>query len=110
MIQDTIAQLEDQIQRAESVKPESKAELLQLLSTLRSEIASLSTTHVEDAESIAGFARVSAHEAMRENKKPELMKASLEGLSSSVSEFEESHPGLVQAVNRICQTLSNLGI
>lgn len=110
MIQDTIAELEARIARADGVKSENKTELLQLLNTLRGEIAGLSKTHGEDAQSIAGFARVSTHEAIRENKNPELMKLSREGLSSSVAQFEESHPQLVQIVNRICQTLANLGI
>jgi hypothetical protein len=110
MIQDTIAELEAKIQAAGTIKPEHRAELLDLLATLRSEMSALSRTHRDDAESIAGFASVSAHEAMRENKNPELMRLSLDGLASSVSEFEKSHPQLVQIVNRICQTLSNLGI
>jgi hypothetical protein len=110
MIQDTIAELEARLQKAEAVRPESRAELLALLETLRGEIAALSQTHGEDAQSIAGFTSVSTHEAIREKKNPELMKLSLDGLSSSVSEFETSHPGLVQIVNRICQTLANLGI
>jgi predicted transcriptional regulator len=110
MIHDTIAELETRIERAGAVKPESKAELLALLATLRKEIAALSETHGEDAESIAAFTTVSTHEAIREKKNPELMKLSRDGLSSSVAEFEESHPGLVQIVNRICETLANLGI
>jgi hypothetical protein len=110
MIQDTIAELEARIQTAESVKPESRAELLHLLSTLRDEIGRLSQTHDEDAESIARFTTVSAHEALREKRNPELMQLSLDGLSSSVGHFEKSHPNLVQIVNRICETLANLGI
>lgn len=110
MIDDTIAKLEARIQNAESVKPESRAELLALLGTLRSEIGSLSQTHGEDAESIAGFTSVSTHEAMRSQPNPELVRISLDGLASSVGEFERSHPKLVQIVNRICHTLANLGI
>ncbi len=110
MIEDTIAELEARIERADSVKPESKAELLRLLANLRTEIANVSTTHGEDAQSIAGFTTLSAHEALRERKNPKLMQLSLNGLSSSVAELEESHPGLVRVVNRICETLANLGI
>jgi hypothetical protein len=110
MIQNTIAELEARIEKAGAVRPESKAELLSLLATLRAEIAALSKTHSDDAESIAGFASISAHEAIREKRNPELMKLSLEGLASSVGDFEQSHPGLVRIVNRICETLSNLGI
>jgi predicted transcriptional regulator len=110
MIQDTLAELEARIEKAGAVKPESKAELLRLLSTLRGEIEGLSKTHGEDAESIAGFTSVSAHEVMRAKKNPELVNLSLQGLSSSVTELERSHPALVQIVNRICETLANLGI
>ena len=110
MIHDTIAELEARLQRSEAMPPESRGELLQLLATLRSEIAALSETHGEDAESIAGFTSVSAHEALRENRNPELVEISLKGLSGSVQQFEQTHPSLVQIVNRICETLANLGI
>ena len=110
MIQNTIAEIEARIKQAESVRGENKSELLNLLSTLRSEIAELSRTHGDQAQSIAGFTNVSAHEAIRDEKNPELLKLSLDGLASSVEGFEKSHPRLVEIVNRICVTLSNLGI
>lgn len=110
MIQDTINRIEERLRKADAVKDENKAELLALLSNLKSEIASLSNTDAEQAQSIAGFTAVSAHEATREDRNPELVELSLKGLASSVDGFEESHPKLVQAVNSICTTLSNLGI
>ena len=110
MIQKTIAELEARLEKVDSVKEENKAELLNLLSTLKSEIDELSKTHGEQARSIAGFTSVSAHEAIREAKNPRLVQLALDGLSTSVSELEQSHPKLVDAVNRICVTLSNLGI
>ena len=110
MIEDTIANIEARIRKASSVPEENKAELLNLFSTLKSEVAQLARTHEDQAQSITGFSEVSTHEATREEKNPELLKHSIDGLSSSVSGFEESHPKLVQIVNRICTTLSNLGI
>ncbi|MFO1496955.1 MAG: DUF4404 family protein [Verrucomicrobiota bacterium] len=110
MIDDTIAELEARIDRADGVKPENKAELLRLLTTLRAEIEGLAETHIEDAQRIAEFATVSAHEALREKKNPQLLLLSREGLAQSVTEFEESHPDLVRIANRICETLANLGI
>lgn len=110
MIQETIAEIEAKIQKAESVPGENKAELLRLLDTLKLEMAELSRTHTEQAESIAGFTQISAHEVTRDTKDPRLVKLSLEGLSSSVVGFEKSHPKLVDIVNRICVTLSNIGI
>jgi len=110
MIEDTLTKIESRIQGAESVSGERKRELLQLLATLKREVAELSKTHTERAESITGFTQVSTHEATRENQDPNLVRLSVEGLRSSVSGFEESHPNLVRIVNSISNTLSNLGI
>jgi hypothetical protein len=110
MLQDTISKIEERIQNSGAVKEDSRAELLNLLGELKSEIATLARTHEEQARSIAGFTEVSAHEATREIKNPELVNLSVTGLSSSVSEFEKTHPQLVALVNRICTTLSNMGI
>lgn len=110
MIQDTIDKIEARLQRADSIKEESKAELLKLLATLKTEIASLSQTDADQAQSIAAFAEVYTHETTRLERKPELVEHSLKGLSSSVEGFEQSHPKLVQVVNSICTMLSNIGI
>jgi len=110
MIDETLTKIESRIQAADSVGDDRKRELLQLLSTLKQEVAELSKTHSERAESIAGFTQVSAHEATRETQDPNLMRLSVEGLRSSVAGFEESHPNLVRIVNSISNTLSNLGI
>ena len=110
MIQETISKIEEQLRLSEALQPQSKAELLDLLATLKAEMAEISRTHGDQAQSIAGFTAVSAHEATREEPNPELLKLSLEGLSSSVHGFEDSHPRLVQIVNAISTSLSNLGI
>jgi hypothetical protein len=110
MIEDTIGKIEARIKAGESINPERREELLQLLGTLKSEMAALSQTHGEQAQSIASFAEVSAHEATRTQQDPELLKLSLEGLGQSVEGFKKSHPRLVQVVNSISNTLSNLGI
>src|SRR5690348_17367994 len=94
MIEDTITKIEARIQNADTIKDDRRAELLQLLGTLKSEVAELSKTHGEQAESIAGFAELSTHEATRTEQNPRLLKLSLEGLSSSVNELEKSHPRL----------------
>ena len=110
MIEDTIGKIESRLQVVDSIPDERRRELLNLLSTLKSEVSQLSKTHGEEAESIAGFADLSTHEATRSEQNPQLLKLSLEGLSSSVEGFEKSHPRLVQIVNAISNTLSNLGI
>jgi len=110
MIQNTIEKIENRVKKIDSLKDESKTQLLNLLSTLKSEIAELSKTKGEQAESIIGFAEISTHEATRQDKNPQLLELSIDGLSTSVKGFEVSHPSLVGTVNSICVMLSNLGI
>ena len=110
MIQETITQIEERIKKAKSLNDAKKRELLNLLSILKIEVSELSKTHAEHTQSITGFTEVSIHEAMREEKNPQLLKLSLQGLSASVEGFESSHPKLVGIVNSICLTLSNIGI
>jgi hypothetical protein len=110
MIQETLAKIEARIEKVAWLKEENKAELLNLLSTLKSEIAELSKTHSEHAQSITAFAEVSTHEATRQERDPQLLKLSLEGLSTSVQGFETSHPKLVEIVNAISLMLSNSGV
>ncbi|MBU6411100.1 MAG: DUF4404 family protein [Verrucomicrobiota bacterium] len=110
MIEKTIGEIEAKIRGANAIGDERKGELLQLLGTLKTEIGALEKTHGEQAQSIAGFANVSAHEATREEQNPELLEHSLAGLRSSVEGFEKTHPRLVQIVNAISNTLANLGI
>ena len=110
MLHDTISKIEARLKNSGTIRDEQRAELLGLLATLKGEINSLSDTHGERAQSIAGFTQVSTHEATREEKNPELLKLSVQGLASSVAGFEKSHPDLVALVNRIATTLSNMGI
>ena len=110
MIENTISEIEAKIHGSGSISDERKRELLQLLGTLKSEVGTLAKTHNEQASSIANFAQTSAHEAIREKQNPHSLEHSLQGLRSSVDGFEQSHPKLVQIVNSISNTLSNLGI
>jgi uncharacterized protein YoxC len=86
MIENTISEIEAKSRGADEVSDEHKRELLQLLAKLKTEIA-------------AG-----------QNQSLQPLKNSVEELRSSVEGFEKSHPKLVQAVNSISNTLSNMGI
>ena len=110
MIEETLREIESRLKNSESIREERRVELLNLFTTLKSEVDELSKTHSEQAQSIAGFTNVSTHEATRSAQNPELLSLSLAGLKSSVEGFEESHPKLVRIVNSISQTLCNLGI
>ena len=109
MLQDTLSKIEKKLRDA-SIPVEKKTELLKLISHLKIEVTELAKTKQEQSESIAGFTHISTHEAIRQKQNPQLLKLSLEGLVSSVKEFEASHPKLAESVNRICSILSNLGI
>ena len=110
MLQKTIENIEAKVRENSSVTDESKAELLSLLAMLKTEVGELSKTHPEQAESIASFAQASAHEATRKEKNPDLLRLSLDGLSTSVKELETSHPNLLRIVNAVSQILANMGI
>ena len=110
MIENTLGEIETRIHQAAAASPEQKRELLQLLATLKAEVATLAQTNQESASSITGFANISTHEATRADQNPQLRELSVRGLRSSVDGFEQSHPKLVQIVNSISNTLANLGI
>ena|SRR5690349_14484315 len=110
MTQETISKLEAKLRDSAALSPETRQELLELLGQLKSEVTELSRSNAAQAESIAGHTEFSTREAIREEKNPELLQRSLDDLSASVTGFEKSHPKLVEVVNRIATTLSNLGI
>jgi hypothetical protein len=107
---DTMAKLEANIEESQRLNPSQKAELLTLLAALKGEIADLVTTHEEHAHSITRFTDLSAHEATRLQKNPDLLRLAISGLATSVAEFEASHPTLVETVNKLSTLLSSLGI
>jgi hypothetical protein len=110
MINETIKQIETQIQTADTLAPERRQKLLELLAKLEAETGELAKTHTEQARSIVGFTQVSTYEAVRAEQNPQLLTISTDGLRKSVTEFEQSHPKLAQVVNTISTTLSNSGI
>ena len=110
MIQETIKKIEERIKNTSPLSEAKKAELLQLLACLKNEVVELSKTKSEQAESIAHFVHLSTSEATRQKQNPKLLKLAIDGLSSSVNEFEVTHPKLVDLVNSICTRLSNMGL
>ncbi len=107
MGKEIIEKLETMLQ---STQLKEKEELLILVSNLKKEIEVLSKTDKDQARSIANFAEISAYEAIREKKQPQLLEHSLNGLTSAVDGFEVSHPKLTSIVNAVSVMLSNIGI
>lgn len=110
MINETMDKIENKITNSVHITDENKKEYLSMLGTLRSEVEELSHTQKDQAETISGFARVSAHEATREDINQDLLDISIDGLRTSVQGFEASNPKLVSIVNSVCSFLSNIGI
>lgn len=110
MVQDTIEKIGVKIGKINSLSEKDKHDLLNLLARLKSEMAVFSESMPEQAESITGFMERSANEVIKEEKNPDLIKISLDGLSASVKRFETSHPELVENVNYIATALANMGI
>lgn len=110
MIDSTISKIEEKIKGAETINEENRKELLRLLYDLKAEVSILNESRKDDAQSIAHFTEISAHEATKKEKNPNLIKASLDGLVSSIEGLEVSHPELTETVNAIARILSNMGI
>ena len=110
MIEQRIEAIESTIESAGNIPHDQKAELLNLVSELKSEVKALAETHHDEASSITRFADASAHAAARSEKNPQLAVTALEGLRLSIRGLEESHPVIVRVVNRFATALSNMGI
>ena len=98
MIEETIRQIEARLNASTNLTPETRAELLSLLATLRAEAAQLPARERTLPESPAA------------PSDPESMQEQVDKLRSSVEEFEVSHPKVVQLANHLANTLSGLGI
>ena len=110
MIEETIARIEAQLKNAASLSDQNRAELLDLLARLKSELTTLSKTNAEQARSIAGFTELTAHEATRQQQDEALLGHALDGLNTSVKGVELRHPQLTGIVSGLIQSLTNTGI
>ena len=109
MTDERIDKIKSAIEAADHIPAEKKAELLALFANLKPAIAKVAETHPEDAQSIGQSVEASAHEAARENKRPERVERAMRELKESVEQFEASHPDLAAFVNRYSTLLSALG-
>lgn len=90
MIEQTISKIEERLRHSRTLGPDDKAELEALLGQLRAEASGL----------------VGQPTAAAAGSTPSLAA----DLGASVAGFEQSHPRLIELVNRISTTLANLGI
>lgn len=110
MIEETIRQLKEKLQSSRSLDDKGKFEVLQLLDDLKQEVEELSDTHLDDAQNIATHTKDTTNELLATPCDPQKLEHSLLGLSSSIEEFEGTHPKLISTVNAFCTRLSSLGL
>ncbi len=110
MIQDRIAKIEATLSNSPNIPAETRQELLGLLAELKAEVTPLAVTHEAEAHSITQLTDDAVRQAAHGEQPTEETTQALEGLASSVRDFEASHPRLVQIVDRLALTLSNMGI
>jgi hypothetical protein len=110
MIPERLAQIEATLRQSPNIPEATREELLELVAGLKAEVAPLAATHGEDADHITGSADAAVQAAVHRDEQPEKAAKAVEGLAASVRDFEASHPRLVEIVDRLALTLSNMGI
>ena len=110
MISERLAKLESMLRNNPNLPEASRQELLDLVAGLQAEVTPLADTHAERADQIAGRAEAAVHASIKRDQQPGQATVAVEGLAASVREFEASHPRLVEIVDQLTVTLSNMGI
>lgn len=110
MSAERIEKTKSTVAAADHIPADKKAELSATLSKLKPALAEISQTHQEHAETIARLVEASAHEATRQEKRPEHLKNLSQELKQSVEKFEASHPQLTAFVTEYSAILSALGV
>lgn len=103
MITNRISALQTKLEAAANLPETTRAELLGLLGELRREIDGLSAEQRELADQTASALTPAAGEESQ-------AEVALGDLQASVAGLEVSHPRMVEIVNRVAVTLSNMGI
>ena len=108
MIHDRIAKIEATLAAAPDLPAATREELQRLVAELKAEVVELPPAQRGEAQSIAqsADAAIAAAAVGKDENTPDL----LQEFRASVEGFEASHPRLVQIVDRIALTLSNMGI
>lgn len=101
MIEDKLEKIEERIRQSENMNDENKDSLLTLLSELKEEINTSSSKVETDLKNdISGI----------DDEDEGIIQSAFNDINEKITDFEESHPRLVQIVNSICTQLSNSGL
>jgi hypothetical protein len=111
MIQQTLDRITARVQNAGSLSDNDRAEIIELLESLRGEIQEESQLHhLEKIEKVLGVSELTTHDAAAQAQDSDLVGKAVEAMKSSVLELEASHPKASQAMARLAQILSGMGI
>lgn len=111
MSDETINRITDRIQNASNLGEDDRSELLNLLGDLREEMQEdQHLAHLEKIEHVLGVSELTTHDAAAQAEDSDLLAKGVDALKSSVLELEASHPKASQALARLTQILSNIGI
>jgi len=110
MIPERLAQIEATLRNSATIPETTRQELLDLVAGLKAEVAPLAATHGQSVEQITDTADAAVQAVVRRPEQPGEAAEAVSGLAASVRDFEASHPRLVEIVDRLALTLSNMGI
>jgi hypothetical protein len=106
MMSERLAKIEGSLRGATNIPEATRNELLDLVAGLKAELLPLPDTH--PAQQIVGSTEAAVRASA--GRDGDRAAEAVEGLSASVREFEATHPRLVEIVDQLASTLSNLGI
>ena len=101
MVEDRIRIIEARIQTSTNLPDAAKAELLDLLAALRTELQSVEKDHLRRAEDSADGAEPAHGESLDD---------ALGALTGTMTALEATHPRLAALANRLAVALANMGI
>lgn len=101
MVEDKLKRIEERISQSENMAGENKAQVLELLKELKSEMS-------ENSENVGTELKQNISKIDSEDEG--FIKSAFSDINETINEFEESHPKLVQIINSICTQLSNSGL
>ena len=102
--------IEKKIEATSQIDAKIKEDLLDLMRSLKTELAESKDISPDTAHSIADKTQASAEKILSSDKKKNELQENIDSLQETVGEFEVSHPKLVQVINRLCMMLSDIGI
>lgn len=87
-----------------------RSELQTTLARLRDELRGASALDARAREQLEALARDIEQRLRPDRTEPEALEALAKNLREAIERFEESHPELTAAVNRVADALARMGI